>query len=161
MADADDFARQARVEDAAEARARRAEWARRRAEEATLAEVLARAGTVRLRTPWGPVVGTVDEVGLDYCAVGGRHLALDLVEVVEPDGSAQAPVVDRTLTEVLARAAGTGEPVAVRTRGGEIVRGRVDAVGLDVVTIRRDEPPGAVYVSSSSLAEVLAGEGSG
>jgi hypothetical protein len=148
------LARQARIEQAAEARDRRQRWDRALAEEAALADLLARGGSVD--------GAQVVAVGADHVVVtstaGLRYVAFDGVEVVEPgDAAASSARTTRTLREELARRAGTGEVVSLRLRSGQVVSGPIDSVGLDVLAF---EQP-ARYVSLSSVVELRAGEGSG
>jgi hypothetical protein len=148
------LARQARIEQAAEARDRRQRWDRALAEEATLADLLARGGSV--------AGGQVVAVGADHVVVtspaGLRYVAFEGVEVVERGDAAASPArTPRTLREELARRAGTGEVVSLRLRSGQVVSGPIDSVGLDVLAFE----PSARYVSLSSVVELRAGEGSG
>jgi hypothetical protein len=158
----EDLAREARLEQAAEARARRGLWDRLAADEASLAGTLARGGDVVLGTAAGRVAGAVAELGTDHCAVAGHYLRLDAIETLRVGGPGPKPVTTgRTLREVLARRAGTGEPVTLQTRSGDALTGSIESVGDDVVALRRADPEGPVYVSLSSVVAARVGEGSG
>lgn len=173
--DPEELARRARLEQAVESRSRRALWDRLGEDEATLARTLERSGTdgrsVRIGTGSGEHSGRVVEVGPDHVALEGptgyRYVRLSGVETVvvnstearEPSGSAL--VVNRTFDDLLARLAGTGEPITLVLRSGEGRRGTIEARGVDVLTLRQEEPTVTIYVSSSAVVEVRAGVGSG
>ncbi len=150
--DPEGLVRETRIEQAADARDRRQRWERATAEEATLAELLARGGSV--------AGGAIVAVGADHVVVsapaGVRFIAFEAVEVVEP-GTTGVSSTTRTMREELARRAGTGDVVTLGLRSGDVVSGPIDSVGLDVVAF---EPP-VRYVSLSSVVELRAGEGSG
>lgn len=167
----EDWARELRLAQAADARSSRARWDRLGAEEATTASTiealahgghevllhLGRAGTQR---------GRVVELGPDHVRLAApdrwRYLRLAAVEVVERGAATEAVAperVARTFDEVLSRLA--GEEVTLLLASGAERAGRVAAVGVDVLTLVGAGLPAApAYVSSSAVVAVL-GDGSG
>jgi hypothetical protein len=158
-----------RVAEAGAARSRRRWLAAAAAEGATLAGVLqdlvGRADLVTLGILGGATVSAeVLAVGADVVVLD-RHtgplslVPLGMVTTVEAGG---APVLgDRAapdgphLVDLLAAAGEREETVVVDLAGGRVVRGVVDAAGVDVVRIRPEDARGGLtYVSLPSIREV-------
>ncbi len=167
------LAREARVEQAAESRRHRAHWDRLGAEEATLATILERlahaGATVQVHGPAGSPHGSVAELGPDHvrlvvrdrwCAL--RYSAIEWVEATgaqEGTGAVGVERVERSFDELLSRLA--GEAVTLVLASGTILVGRLEAAGIDVLTVVPDGGTGPVYASSSAVVALRAGEGSG
>jgi hypothetical protein len=166
------FAREARLEQAAESRRRRAHWDRLSVEEATLATILERLArdgrSVRVHGIAGSPLGSVAELGPDHvrlvvrdrwCAL--RYSAIDWVEAGGPEegGAGGAERVERSFDQRLSRLA--GEDVVLVMASGAVLVGRLEAAGVDVLTVVPDGGTGPVYASSSAVVAVRAGEGSG
>jgi hypothetical protein len=167
------------ADEARAAEARRAlvqsRWLRAQAaEEASLAGVLVdlcEAGVaVSLRSRSGRTHrGTVSSVGGDFVAVGDALVRLDAVVAVRTDTVAGASSGDRATTaarardvrlaDVLADLAGARRSVVVvpASAADDALRGEVDAVGIDVVTLLLDgdAPRTRCYVPLEAIAEVL------
>ena len=142
---------------------------RQAAEEATLLGLLVdlaerRAGaalrTVAGRTHRGEILG----VGADFVAVrapGGparlvRLAALTSAEVAPGEGSpGPARPVSPTITivDVLTALAADRPRVQVAI-GADLVTAELDVVGADVLILRREDPPGVLYVPLDSASEV-------
>jgi hypothetical protein len=170
------WAAEARVDAAAETRARE-HWLRRQAEEeGALAGVLADLadGRVPVRLhlrAGGPFAGTVRAVGVDVVAVaadGSRGsvavVALAAVCSVRTGPGVRPVTGDRTVTsslrlaEVLVGLAADREPVRVVTVDGETVVGVARSVGQDVVTLRTGPgAAGTAYVPLAAVAGVVVG----
>ena len=167
--DPEDLARRSRLAQAADDRARRADWDQLGAEEATLASRLERLAAdgraVRLSTLAGTGHGRVGELGPDHVRLVDRgrwrQLRLSAITTMEA-GEATAPGVpermSRTFSEALSRRA--GEQVSLALADGTTVTGTLTAVGADVVTMARDGAAEPIYVSSSAVLEAR-GDGSG
>lgn len=171
------WAAEARVDAAAEARARE-HWLRRQAEEeASLAGVLAdladAEAPVRLHLRSGePFAGTVRAVGADLVAVAADPtrgsvavVSLAAVTSVRTGAGARAVTGDRAvvsslrLADVLVGLAAAREAVRVVTLAGETVAGEACWVGQDVAMVRVASGGGAtVYVPLAAVAAVVVGE---
>lgn len=172
----DRWVAEARVDEAARARARE-RWLRAQAaEESTLAGVLVdlqeAAAPVTVHTAaGGRHRGTVRAVGADFVAIGaarrtGRsagEVVVALGAVVSVHGRPGAPGVvgDRPerrtarLLDVVVGLVAERERVQVVTAAGEALVGTVAAVGLDVLTLRgTGAPPAVVYVPLAAVAEI-------
>ena len=104
-------------------------------------------------------VGPVQLVGLDFLVVGDAWIALASVTsvgVVEggPTAAGDRSATDLRLVEALTRIAAERPQLAVVTGGGEIVAGRLLAVGADVLTLRLDGDGGTAYVPAAAVLEV-------
>jgi hypothetical protein len=158
-----------RVDDAAAARAR-ARWLVRQAEEeGTLAGVLVdlaeRGERAAVTTATGRRhTGIVRALGADFVALRDRGrvvlVALGAVTAVRtPPGAPavsgdRAVRVQRRLLDVLSGLASDRLDVVVGTLGDE-VRGRLRAVGRDVVTVRVEgTEPTLVYVPGAAITDV-------
>jgi len=169
LADADvvEFLDRARADDAAQARSRR-RWLRHQAEEGatlvgTLVDLAERAATVVLATTggrrWtGRLVDVVDDA-LVLEAPGARVLVATwaLASVRVPDGGApadgaRAPATRTSLLDLLAVATEERREIVVHPGAGEAVRGRLLAVGVDVLTVR-SAAGGTTYVAATSVSE--------
>lgn len=157
-----------RVAEAGAARTRRRWLEAAAAESATLAGVLqdlvGRDEPVVLGIAGGaPATVEVLAVGADVVVLG-RHtgpvslVPLDKVATVE---AGRAPVLgDRPapdgphLVDLLAGTGHREEVVALHLAGGRVVRGVVEAAGVDVVRVR-PEGGGPTYVSPASILEVV------
>jgi hypothetical protein len=175
--DVERFAAEARVDEAARTRARRASLVGQAEEEATLRGVLVdlgeRAAVVRLELDAGrSVVGEVQRVGLDHVMVRTRDVevlvALSAVGAVLPEAAehavtgARAVHDDTNLRTALELLAADRPTVLLRLRSGATVQGELRAVGLDIVALVLDGTPrrrGAV--SLGALAEVWPWAGAG
>jgi hypothetical protein len=109
-------------------------------------------------------VGPISLVGLDFLVVGDAWIALTAVAsvgVVEGAGAATGDRrgTDLLLVEALARVAPERPQLAVATSGGEVVTGRLLAVGADVLTLRLDGDGGTAYVPAAAVLEVLFSSG--
>lgn len=151
---------------------RRATWLRRQLDaDATLAGVLAdqaeRAAAVAITTTAGRRHrGELRVVGADFCVVRtttGTDVVIrtTAVAVVRPAPGDPAPLGEarrpdqRTFADAVAALADLGaRVVAMGGPGGEVVRGRLRAVGRDVVTVQLDGDGRAAYLSLGSLTEV-------
>jgi hypothetical protein len=170
----DRFAAEARVEEAARARARRGSLGAQAEEEAGLRGVLVdlgeRGATVCLELAAGrSVVGVVEQVAQDHVrvrAADGRAalLPLDVVQVVLPQEAADVVTGDRTigsgaeLRHVLHDLAGERTPVRVHLRGGTTVDGELRSVGADVLTLLvAADGRRRAHVPLGALAEVWPG----
>jgi hypothetical protein len=105
-------------------------------------------------------VGPIRMVGLDFLVVADAWVALATVAsvgVVEGGGAATGdrPGTDLLLVEALARVAPERPQLAVVTSGGEVVAGRLLAVGADVLTLRLEGEGGTAYVPAAAVLEVL------
>ena len=105
-------------------------------------------------------VGSIQLVGLDFLVVADAWVALAAVTsvgVVEGGATATGdrPATDLLLVEALARVAPERPGLAVVTSGGEVVAGRLLAVGADVLTLRLDGDGGTAYVPAAAVLEVL------
>lgn len=170
------WAAEARVDEAARARARE-RWLRRQAEEdATVAGVLAdmldAATPVTVHTRGGHThAGVVRAVGVDFLALGpvdrrAGQVVLPLAAVGSVRSRAGAPVVvgDRPavgstrLQDVLAGLGVDGTHVRVMTVDGETLSGVVRSVGRDVVVLATGhEPAATAYVPSGAISAVALG----
>lgn len=167
-----DWTAEARVGSAAQSRVRE-RWLRQQAVEdarfAGLALDLAerRAGVVVGTTGGRSLRGRIAAVGRDFCLVRSEagqasFVALSAVASLrpEPGGRAGDAASDRsatqstTLVEVLSLLAADRPRVRVVLVGGEVVAGELRAVGDDVVTLRLDGGPAAVYVRTAAVTEV-------
>lgn len=120
--------------------------------------------TVGGRRHRGQVRGVAaDHVVLDTPA-GRVHLRREVLATIRPQHGAAAPpaqgerdaVDDLLLGEVLARIVGERPTVVLGFDGAtESVRGRLDAVGEDVATVRVDGGGELVYVPIPSVTEVI------
>jgi len=173
------WAAEARVDAAAEARARE-HWLRRQAEEeGSLAGVLADLADggvpVRLHLrAGGPFAGAVRAVGADLVAVAADAargsvaiVALAAVSSVRTGPGVRAVTGDRPagsssplrLADVLVGLAAEREPMRVTTTDGETVAGVVGSVGQDLVTLRTGSGAAATaYVPLAAVAAVVVGE---
>jgi len=173
----DRFARwtaEARVEEAARARAREG-WLRRQAEESAslagvVADVLERGAPVTVHTrAGGRHAGVVRAVGSDVVVLGagpgpGGEVLVPLAAVTSlRAGPGDGPVVgDRptgdgpTLVDLLADLAAERAAVRVVTVGGDAVAGELRAVGRDVLVVA-PSGGGAAYVALGAVAEVAVG----
>ena len=139
----------------------------------TLRDLAEAATTVTVRSRSGRVHrGELVAVAEDHVALrlpGGQLLALAgraVVSVRPEPTSRAAPAMgdrersqDRTLLEVLDRAAGERRRVALCLDGAtDVVQGTLTAVGEDVVTLRLDGPDRDVlYVRAGAILEVVTG----
>lgn len=157
----------ARVDDAAAARAR-TQWMARHAEEGgtltgALVDLAERRAVAQLRVRGGiEVSGTPIAVGADVVAMRTRAgvslVRLDRVQTIRTD-AAHVPAAGRaahtdgpTLAETLREMAADHRVVRVCTDDGGAVRGELRAVGADVVTLRVGDPPtGTVLVSLDAV----------
>lgn len=136
----------------------------------TLVDLAERGSAVAVRTEAGRAHhGVAVAVGSDYCVVRADtgaevHLHLSAIATVRPHpgerhvaaaGDRRAPF-DLRLLEVLGRAAAERNRVTLVTRGGDVVAGRLLAVGADVVSVRLDggatEP---CYVAAAAITEAV------
>jgi hypothetical protein len=112
------------------------------------------------RSHRGAIVG----VGADFVAVrapGGppRLVRLGAVVSVEPGAEASTPgparpvALTTTLVDVLAALVADRPRVQVAL-GAELVTAELQAVGADVLILRRDDPPAVLYVAVDSASEV-------
>lgn len=167
------WAAEARVTEAASARARE-RWLRQQAgEEATVAGTLVdlaeREATVVVRTREGRRHrGRVRAVAADFVVLapdGGGVVLLALAAVASFAGAGPAaagvagdrpPAVDVSLAVALAGLAGERPAVAIVAAGsGEPVRGDLVGVGVDVVTVRPDGGPRSpVHLPVAAVSEV-------
>ncbi|HEX9993898.1 MAG TPA: hypothetical protein VGB14_13295 [Acidimicrobiales bacterium] len=168
------WAAEARVTEAASARARE-RWLRQQAGEdatvvGTLVDLAEREATVVVRTREGRRHrGRVTAVAADFVVVapdtGGVVLvaARSLATFSEagpgggrPAGGDRPPAVDVTLAVALAGLAAERPAVAVVAAGvGEPVRGDLVGVGVDLLTVRPDGAPRSpVHVPVAAVAEV-------
>lgn len=150
------------------------ELRRQAAEQATFAGTLrdlAEAGTgVVVRSASGRAYhGVILAVTVDHVVVRSGdgtvvHLAIDQVTSVQLDPMVRAGAAtgerdaaqDRTLDEVLADAVEVTPMVVLVTRGdGELHRGRLVAVGEDVVSIRIEPTGATAYLAVMALSEVV------
>jgi hypothetical protein len=172
MADSDDLARwlaEARVDEAAVARARE-RWLRQQAgEEATLVGVLLdlaeRGSAVLVEVAGGrrhratvtavaeDFVALRTDQGTDALVAHGGVAAVSPLDDVAPTGDRPRPL-DMTLHEALVALAGERRRVLVVGRDGSTRAGELTSVGRDVVVLRADGGPRHVYVPVGSIAEV-------
>jgi hypothetical protein len=116
-------------------------------------------------TERGRARGAVVATGIDFvelAATGGQIASVRVAAVVAVEvagdagqvlGLATRPGIDRTLGEVVADFAETGEAVELVCRGGRTFEGVVTGCGIDVATVRG--AGGAVsYVALDSVNEV-------
>jgi hypothetical protein len=163
----------ARADEAARSRVRE-RWLRQQAEEGarlsgTLLDLAELGVHVAVRTASGRSwQGTVVAVGRDFCVLRGPWgpdtcLSLGAVTLVRPGARAAAPTaagdrvapLDLTLRELLARLAG-GRPEVGVVSAGEGVSGRLQGVGVDVLSLQLDSPTRQMcYVSLGSVSEVV------
>lgn len=161
----------ARVDDAAVARAR-TQWLGRQAEEiATLADALveltARRSWVQLRVRGGATVaGVAEGLGADALVLRAdagvvvvRVRALTEVRAVDavvPSAAGTRPDHDGpAFADLLREAAAERPSVRVHTDDGQEQRGRLRAVGADVLTLRVGaNPPATVLVSLDAVTMV-------
>jgi hypothetical protein len=156
----------ARADDAARARARR-RWLQRQAAEGatllgTLVDLAEAAATVVVATTagrrWtGRVLAVVDDAVVLATPGARLVIATSAVSWVRvPDGApadgCRRPVAGTTMIDLLAGAADERADVVLHAAGAEAVRGRLVAVGDDVLTVRV-EGGGAVYVAAASVSE--------
>lgn len=135
----------------------------------TLVDLAERGSAVAVRTDGGRTHhGALVAVGSDYCVVRAEsgaevHLRLAAVATVRPHPGERhvAAAGDRRpsdlrLLEVLGRVAHHRMRVTLVTRGGDVVVGRLLAVGADVVSVRLDggaaEP---CYVAAGAIIEAV------
>ena len=134
----------------------------------TLLDLAERGAGVAVRTSAGRSHrGALRLVASDFCVVhtdaGDVWLALAAITSVRPGPDAHHPPAtgtraasDLLLVEALARAVDRRPRLALVLDGGELVAGVLEAVGVDVVTVRLDGDSGTVsYVSASSVREVF------
>jgi hypothetical protein len=170
------WAADARVDEAARARARE-RWLRRQAEDETaLAGVLAdlRDGAVPVTVgtrSGGLHAGVVRVVGADFVALGsttGRGpevvVALTALASVRTRPGVAAVLGDRPveaairLVDVVTGLAEEREALQVVTASGDVVDGVVAGVGQDVLTVRSTGRPVTVaYVPVGAVAEIVLG----
>jgi hypothetical protein len=173
------WAAEARVDDAARARARE-RWLRvQAAEEGTfggvLVDLLEAGAPVTVHTRSGARhVATVRAVGADFVALapggpgapGGRAeevlVALAAVTSVRSRPGARPLVGDRPpaagvhLADVVAGLAAEREQVRIAAVDGDAVTGVVQSVGLDVAVVRGvGDPPAMAYVPLAAIAEIV------
>jgi hypothetical protein len=170
----DRFAAEARVQEAARARARRSSLGSQAEEEASLRGVLVdlgeRAATVCLELAAGrTVVGVVEQVAEDHLqvrATDGRAVlvVLDVVQLVLPQGAGDAVTGARevrsgsTLRHVLHDLAGGRAPVRVHLRSGATVDGELRSVGVDVLALEAaGDGRRRAHVPLGAVAEVWSG----
>lgn len=165
----------ARVDEAARARARE-RWLRSVAEqEATIAGVLVdlteRAAGVALSTTAGRRHrGWIRALGADFvalCPASGTEVlvALQAISVVrtlpteDPAAGDRVVSTELTLAEVLTELAAERERVLLVTcAGSDSVSGELRSVGHDVVVVRADtDLPATAYVPLTAIAEVTLG----
>lgn len=164
---------EARVDEAAQQRARE-RWLLDVAEqEATvtgvLGELAERRAIVTIGVEGRRHHGTVVAIGLDFVALrpatGGEVLlALGAIGMVRTAPTVTDLVGDRVvptelrLVDVLAELAADRERVRLVTTTGDVVTGRLKSVGRDVVVVRADgEPPGTAYVPATAVVEATIG----
>lgn len=110
--------------------------------------------------------GTVATLGADFVGVrtsdGGRALVrLAAVTVVRPAPREARTVgdrlveVDAAFPEVLAELAAERPSVAVHTDDGEVTRGRLLAVGHDLVTVAVGDERAPAYVALAGIGHVV------
>ncbi len=113
--------------------------------------------------------GALLAVAIDHLVIeaGERrtvHVAMDQVNAIAVDPTVSVgwaagdrdAAQDRTLGEVLADVVGAQPAVVLVTRGdGEPHRGRLLAVGEDVVSVRVEGSGSVRYVPSSALSEIV------
>jgi hypothetical protein len=92
--------------------------------------------------------------------VGDVWIALAAIASVgtteaSPAATGDRPALDLLLVEALARVAQERPQVAVMTAGGDVVAGRLRAVGADVLSLRLDGEGGTAYVPATAVLEVL------
>jgi hypothetical protein len=160
---------EARVDEAAAARARE-RWLRQQAgEEATLVGVLLdlaeRGSTVVVESAGGRRHrATVTAVAEDFCALrteqGTDSLvayagisAVALLDDVAPAGD-RPRALDMTLAEALGVVAAERPRVLVTGRDGSGRAGELTSVGRDVIVLRTDGMPRHVYLPVAAIAEV-------
>ncbi len=172
------WAAEARVDAAAESRARE-QWLRRQAEEegsfaGMLADLADRAVPVRLHLrAGGPFAGRVRALGADLVAVaaddpraGVAVVVLGAVCSVRTGPGVRAVSGDRSvphsslrMADVLVGLAAEREPVRVVTADGETIAGLVGAVGQDVATLRTGTGVAATaYVPLAAVVAIVLGE---
>ena len=159
----------AKTEEAARARTRRRWLATQAAENATMVGALADLADAGEEVVVGTLAGSehrarVAVVGTDvvWLHANGRAVlvALGAVSFVRAGPGARPPTGDRgpapiTLLGELERLRDDGEDIAVRLTGGRTIAGRLEAVGVDVLTLRAGTGPGALaYVPFDGLLEV-------
>lgn len=169
------WAADARVDEAARARARE-RWLRRQAEEGgtfagVLTDLLESGAPVTVRTrSGGRYPGVVRVVGEDVVGLGpgagrGSDVVVALPAVtsvrVGPGGGRAAVTGDRRsdgslrLAEVLATLADDGESVRMVTADGEVVAGTLRSVGLDVAVVAGGAGGPTAYVPLAAVDEVV------
>lgn len=171
------WAAEARVDEAARARARERSLRRQAEEGATLAGVLAdlaeSASPVRVQLRGGRgIVGVVRAVGADVVLVqpsasdaGPAVVAVSGLAALRAAPGARPVAGDRRvqsglrLIDVLAELAAERERVRVLTVDGDAVPGRLRSLGRDVVALSDapGEGVGAAYVPLAALVAVLVG----
>lgn len=111
----------------------------------------------------GVVVGVAADHLVLAVPAGEVHLRLDVLATVRPQPGSDAPVAqgdreaveDLLLTEVLARALEDRPTVVLAFAGpGEVLRGRLEAVGEDVLTLRPEGEGELVFVPAGAVTEV-------
>lgn len=135
----------------------------------TLVDLAERGSPVVVRTEAGRSHhGVLVEVGSDFCRLRAESgadslLALSALASVRPGAgprssaatSERSPTDDVRLVEVLARAAEERPRVMLVVRGGDVLAGRLRAVGVDVVTVHLDGDEGRTcYVAAPAITEV-------
>ena len=138
----------------------------------TLVDLAERGSRVVVRTQTGRAhAGVVESVGADYCVVRSdsgvaAHLRLAAVATVRPSpGDRHAAASgdreaagDVRFLEALGRMVHERPQVVLVTRGGDVVVGRLRAVGADVVTVWPGPAPGTdgpCYVAADAITEAL------
>ncbi len=136
----------------------------------TLVDLAERGSPVAVRSQTGRTHhGALTAVGADFCVVRADngteiHVRLSAIATVRPHagehhGAAtgdRGPVLDRLLTEVLGRVAEERRRVTLVTRGGDVVAGRLRAVGADVVSVDLDGGGRqSCYVAAAAITEVV------
>jgi hypothetical protein len=160
--EADRFAREERLRQAAQHR-RSERWRRQRSmDEAGLVELLRSAtGTkVTLHLPAGSIAGQLESVGAHLATLiltdGRRWVAVDAVEAVEMSAPpiADAPsTTGTTMLEIIEEMRADTAEVRIGLRSGSVMRGTIVACGASVVT--RDNDSGAhVAVDPEAIAWV-------
>src|SRR5688500_7495869 len=159
----------ARTEEAARSRSRRRWLGAQAAESATMVGALADLADAGEEVVVGTLAGgehrsEVAAVGRDvlWLRSGGRSVlvALDAVAFVRAGPGAHPPTGDRppspmTLLGELERLRDDREQVCVRMAGERTVSGLVEAVGVDVLTLRAGTGPGSLaYLPLDALLEV-------